>query len=280
MKQILKLCILTLMILALILPAALAEEIVISERVKAVRLADKALEEKYGITLLGQEYFDRDTTDKEGGAYIIRYMGADFLGYVLGTYKVVVENGTVTGISWSFDGEDTSGGLGAEAWGSGQIYELLRLNQETGDTSLFSDRVEKINRKHGFVPDRDAVNDTTLVMRETQSEEVRDQAVLSVEQVNEIAKQALVELYELTDEQAAQMEVLSEPDEEAYWYVMYHDIPCLICCIGLEDYEAEPEVLPNGIIYTEKNGSYFVCVNVLNGTVESVTYAVGIGGNG
>ena len=85
MKQILKLCILTLMILALILPAALAEEIVISERVKAVRLADKALEEKYGITLLGQEYFDRDTTDKEGGAYIIRYMGADFLGYVLGT---------------------------------------------------------------------------------------------------------------------------------------------------------------------------------------------------
>ncbi|MBR6442495.1 MAG: hypothetical protein IKS46_02305 [Clostridia bacterium] len=280
MKQILKLCVLTLMILALILPAAQAEEIVISERVKATRLADKALEEKYGITLLGQEYFDRDTTDKEGGAYIVRYMGADFLGYVLGTYKVVVENSAVTGITWSFDGEDTSGGLGAEAWGSEQIYELLRLNQETGDTSLFSGRVEKINQKHGFVPDRDAVNDTTLVMHETRSEEVRDQAVLSVEQVNEIAKQALVELYELTDEQAAQMEVLSEPDEEAYWYVTYHDIPCLICCIGLEDYEAEPDVLPDGIIYTEKNGSYFVCVNVLDGTVESVSYAVGIGGNG
>lgn len=280
MKQILKLCVLTLMILALILPAAQAEEIVISERVKATRLADKALEEKYGITLLGQEYFDRDTTDKEGGAYIVRYMGADFLGYVLGTYKVVVENSAVTGITWSFDGEDTSGGLGAEAWGSEQIYELLRLNQETGDTSLFSGRVEKINQKHGFVPDRDAVNDTTLVMHETRSEEVRDQAVLSVERVNEIAKQALVELYELTDEQAAQMEVLSEPDEEAYWYVTYHDIPCLICCIGLEDYEAEPDVLPDGIIYTEKNGSYFVCVNVLDGTVESVSYAVGIGGNG
>ena len=76
------------------------------------------------------------------------------------------------------------------------------------------------------------------------------------------------------------MEVLSEPDEEAYWYVTYHDIPCLICCIGLEDYETEPDVLPNGIIYTEKNGSYFVCVNVLDGTVESVSYAVGIGGNG
>ena len=130
------------------------------------------------------------------------------------------------------------------------------------------------------MPDRDAVNDTTLVMHETRSEEVRDQAVLSVEQVNEIAKQALAELYELTDEQAAQMEVLSEPDGEAYWYVMYHDIPCLICCIGLEDYETEPDVLPNGIIYTEKNGSYFVCVNVLDGTVESVSYAAGMGGNG
>ncbi len=280
MKQILKLCILTLMILALMLPAVQAEEIVISERVKATRLADKALEDKYGITLLGQEYFDRDTTDKEGGAYIVRYMGADFLGYVLGTYKVVVENGAVTGSTWSFDGEDISGGLGAEAWGSEQIYEMLRLNQETGDTSLFSDRVEKINQKHSFVPDRDAVNDTTLVMHETRSEEVRDQAVLSEDQMNEIAKQALAELYELTDEQAAQLEVLSEPDEEGYWYVMYHDIPCLICCIGLEDYEAEPDVLPNGIIYTEKNGSYFVCVNVLDGTVESVSYAAGMGGNG
>ena len=154
MKQILKLCILILMILALVLPAVQAEEIVISERVKAVRLADKALEEKYGITLLGQEYFDRDTSDKDGGAYVVRYIGADFLGYVLGTYKVVVENGTVTGITWSFDGEDTSGGLAAEAWGSEQIYELLRLNQETGDTSLFSARVEKINQEHGFVPDR------------------------------------------------------------------------------------------------------------------------------
>ena len=280
MKQILKLCILILMILALVLPAVQAEEIVISERVKAVRLADKALEEKYGITLLGQEYFDRDTSDKDGGAYVVRYMGADFLGYVLGTYKVVVENGTVTGITWSFDGEDTSGGLAAEAWGSEQIYELLRLNQETGDTSLFSARVEKINQEHGFVPDRDAVNDTTLVMRETQSAEVRDQAVLSVEQVNEIAKQALTELYELTDEQAALLEVLSEPDEEAYWYVTYHGIPCLISCIGLEDYEAEPDVLPNGIVYTEKSGSYFVCVNVLTGVVESVSYSVGIGGNG
>ena len=67
MKRILKICILTLAVLTLALPAALAEEIVISDRVQAIRLADKALEEKYGITLLTQEYFERDTEDGEDG---------------------------------------------------------------------------------------------------------------------------------------------------------------------------------------------------------------------
>jgi hypothetical protein len=40
------------------------------------------------------------------------------------------------------------------------------------------------------------------------------------------------------------------------------------------------EVLPNGLLYTEKNGTYWVCVNVQTGVVEDIFYAAGIAGNG
>ncbi len=280
MKRILKTGLLLLAVLALLLPAARAEEIIISEREKAIRLADKALEEKYGITQLTQEYFDRVTEYWEGDIYIVRYQGTDFWGYALGTYEVMVEDGAVTGVTWSHDGEDTSGGLASEAWGSEQILEILRLNQETGDLSLFEDRLEEINEKHGYIVDRDTVSDARRVMRETHSEEARGQAVLSEEQINDIAGQAVAEVYGLTEEQAAHMEVLSETDEEASWYVMLHGEPCRISCIGVGDDEAESDVLSNGILYTEKNGTYWVCVNVKTGVVEEIFYSAGIGGNG
>ena len=280
MKRILKTSLLILAVLALLLSAALAENVVISEREKAIRLADQALEEKYGITQLTQEYFDRVTEYWEGDIYIVQYQGTDFWGYALGTYEVMVEDGAVTGVTWSHDGEDTSGGLASEAWGSEQILEMLLLNQETGDLSLFEDRLQEINDKHGYVDDRDAVSGGRRVMQETNSEEARDQAVLSEKQINEIAVQAVTEVYGLTEEQAAHMEVLSETDEEAFWYIMLHGEPCRISCIGVGDDEAEPGVLPNGILYTEKNGTYWVCVNVKTGVVEEIFYSAGIGGNG
>ncbi len=280
MKHMLKISILALVILALALPAALAEGIVISEREKAIRLADHALEEKYGITQLTQEYFDRNTEKTGDGTYAVTYTGTDFWGYVLGTYEAVVENNTVTGLTWSHDGEDTSGGLNAEAWGHEQILEMLRLNQETGDISLFEERVNEINKKHGFVPSRDDISDADLIRRETCSEEARDQSVLSIDQMNEIAKQAVIAVYGLSDTQTAYMEILSEPDEQAFWYIMYRDIPCLISCIGVGDNEAEPDVLPNGLLYTEKNGTYWICVNVQTGEVVEIFYSAGIGGNG
>ena len=279
MKRILKICILTLAVLTLALPAALAEEIVISDRVQAIRLADKALEEKYGITLLTQEYFERDTEDGEDGSYTVRYTGTDFWGYVLGTYEVRVENGKVAGITWTHDGEDTSGGLQAEAWGSEQIMEMLALNQETGDVSQFADRVDEINAKHGFVPSMESISDTLTATRESGSKEARDTAVLLPEQVDAIAKEALIRVFELNEEQQAHMEVMSEPDNEGYWYIMYHGIPCQLSCIGVGDDEAAPEVLPNGLLYTEKNGTYWVCVNVQTGVVEDIVYAAGIAGN-
>ena len=280
MKRILAACLAALTILVLLLPAATAEGIVFSEREKAIRLADRALEEKYGITLLTQEYFDRVTEENEDGGYTVQYSGSDLWGYALGTYEVSVADGAVTGITWSHDGEDTSGGLAAEAWGNEQILEMLRLNQETGDISLFENRVNEINEKHSYIVNRNQAGDSELILRGEQSPETMEQAVLSVEEIDAIAMRAVAEAYELADGQASLMEVLNGTDEKAYWYIMYRDVPCLVSCIGVGDDNAAPDVLPNGLLYTEKNGTYWVCVNVKTGVVEEIVYSAGIGGNG
>ena len=139
------------LMVVLLVSASSAEEITVSGKVNAIMYADKALEEKYGITLLLQDYFSRTAEEKDDGVFIVRYEGQYNFAYVLGRYEVTVDGNHVTGITWSHDGEDTSGGFEAEAWGAEQIMEMLRLNQEAETTDPFDAIVNEISRKHGFV---------------------------------------------------------------------------------------------------------------------------------
>ena len=47
----------------------------------------------------------------------------------------------------------------------------------------------------------------------------------------------------------------------------------------LDDKE-EDDILLNGIKYTEKEGNYWVYVNVQTGVIEEISYSAAIGGNG
>lgn len=284
MRHIMKTGLLFLLAAALLLSVSLAEVDVLSEREKAVRLADRALEEKYGITQLTQEYFGRETAEKTGGIYIVKYTGEPYLGYVLGDYRVVVENGQVTEISWTHDGEDTSGGLAAEAWGQEQLMEMLRLNQETGDTTLFAGKAEAIGKRHGYVIDNDLTGDsdskTVAEGRETKyGWEIWATTNRDFEDIFEIAKQGIIAAYELSDEQAAQLEILNEIEDAEWDCYYFHKLPCYRVIVGLDDGE-EKDVLPNGLVYTEKEGVYYVYVNLLTGLVEEIFTNAGIGGNG
>ena len=72
---------------------------------------------------------------------------------MLGKYTVIVDGQTVKNICWSHDGEDTSGGLEASAWGKDQLDEILRIDPETGKQAqlyTFNPYIERINREHGF----------------------------------------------------------------------------------------------------------------------------------
>ncbi len=272
---------------------SLAEEVTISEREKAIRLADQALEEKYGITLAGQDYFERFTEEWDDGYYMVQYRGMYEWQYVLGSYAAVVKDGAVTEIHWTHDGEDTSGGLDAMAWGSEQVLEMLRLNQDAADTSEIDKAAEKINRKVGFSYAWDYPTDeekeAEAAKREEEAVEIRGMAKLSVEEMDEIARQAIISLYNLPEEQASQLvneheweklEYGNEGDSELYNYALQNGIACYTSCFSLGGGEEEGELRPDGLRYTENEGTYWVYINVETGTVEEVFYSVGIGGNG
>ena len=268
----------------LLVSASSAEEIRISGRVNAVRLADKALEENYGITLLLQEYFVRTAEEKDDGSFLVSYEGVTDYAYVLGRYDVAVRDGQVTAVSWSRDGEDTSGGFEAEAWGKEQIMEMLRLNQEAGTTEPFEARISEINDEHGFgyIPENlsDEEWEEEQARAEQEREEARIRSSLSIGEMTEIARRAVALLYGLApeEEQALESAVLEE-EELPMWYEMYEGEPCYRVCLALGDPEGG-DILPNGLVYTEKEGNYWVFVNGLTGMVEDVYYSAGIGGNG
>ena len=146
-----RICLVMILMLAMILSASFADEdLTVSGRVNAEQYADQALEQNYGITQLLQEYLIRTAEEKDDDVFIVRYEGLENYAYVLGRYEVTVDRNQVVGITWSHDGEDTSGGFDAEAWGAEQIMEMLRLNQEAEGTDPFDARVAEISEKHGF----------------------------------------------------------------------------------------------------------------------------------
>ena len=113
--------------------------------------------------------------------------------------------------------------------------------------------------------------------------------------MDRIARQAIISLYNLPEGQASRLvnehewekqeygneeENGNEGDSELYNYVLQHGLACYTSCFSLGDGEEEGELRPDGLRYTENEGTYWVYVNVETGTVEEIFYSVGIGGNG
>ena len=278
-----KTCIVVLLTALLVMSASSAEELTVSGRVNAVMYADKALEEHFGITLLLQDYFLRTVEEKEDNVFIVRYEGIENYAYVLGRYEVTVDRNHVTGITWSHDGEDTSGGFEAEAWGAEQIMEMLRLNQEAGTTEPFDARINEIGRKHGFVyvPNilSDEENERKMARIEKNCEKARNLSTLSIEEMTEIGRRAVASLYGLSPERERALESVVDEEELPLWYTIFEGEPCYQVCLGLDDKE-EDDVLPNGLRYTEKEGNYWIYINSTTGVVEAIHYSPALGRNG
>ena len=260
-------------VLMLLTATALAAGLIFAKRVPATEIADRALLKTYGITLQMQSMFIREIAEGEGGTTVVTYEGREHLAYVLGKYTVIVDGQNVKNICWSHDGEDTSGGLEASAWGKDQLEEILRIDPETGKQPqllTFDPYVDRINREHGF--DYEAYceeNDDekyVVVLEGEDVQKAKERQSFSTQEFVQIAKEAVGVRYHLTSQQIALMSI--DVDENSA-YVLLDGTLCYRCWIfvgELSDLE------------TEQDGTYTVYVNLETGVVEDVLFLSEHGG--
>ncbi len=285
------------MALVLLAAAALAATLLLSPRANAVKAADEAVKEKYGITAELQTFFGREEKELPEGGVEVTYTGAGSMAYALGTYTVVVKDGKAETVSWSHDGEDTSGGYAAEAWGLEQLNRMLADCRDESLKQAYLDRTEEIAAAHGALED-DRPSEADENYRD-QIEERKTAALnarkLSEEEMIRVGREFIISNYNLNEEQVGRLELytnfdspykdLIDADPEAdngnSWYDTVNGKPCFIVEYLLyqpmteEEYEAGKP-----LDYKEGDGYYIVYVNVETGEIEEYEYNSGLAGQG
>ena len=266
--------VLAIVLILLTLTALAAAGIIFAKRVPATEIADQALLQTYGITARMQSLFNRKTAEGERGSTVVTYEGRERLAYVLGKYTVVVDGQTVKSISWSHDGENTSGGLEASAWGKDQLDEILRIDPETGEPApllTFDPYVDRINREQGF-DYLEHLEETenegyVVVLEEEDLQAAKDRQAFSTREFIQIAKEAVGVRYHLTAQQVSSLSV--DVDENSA-YVLLDGTLCYRCWIFLES-ELTGEK-------TGQDGTYTVYMNLETGVVEDIQFLSEHGG--
>ena len=274
MKKKLSVTIVIAIVLMLLMATALAAGIIFAKRVPATEIADQALLRTYGITARMQSLFTRITAEGEGGTTVVTYEGREHLAYVLGKYTVIVDGQTVKSISWSHDGEDTSGGLEASAWGKDQLDEILRIDPETGEPAYlitFDPYIERINREHGFdyeaYCEENESEEYIIVLEGEELQKAKERQAFSARDFVQIAKEAVGVRYHLTAQQVSSLSV--DVDENSA-YVLLDGTLCYRCWIFLES-ELTGEK-------TGQDGTYTVYMNLETGVVEDIQFLSEHGG--
>jgi len=256
---------------------AYAATVMFSPKADAGLRADKVLEEKYGVTREMQVFFHRSVNESPDGTAVVTYTGNWDLAYVLGEYTVNL-NGQEATAAWSHDGEDTSGGLDAEAWGVEQLNEMMRLYKETHEMSAYYDKGAAIGKKHSTT---EAPLVTPPVASGTSEEEwlsqqaaLREKSKLSEEDMLLIARQAVESAYQLSPDQ---MEKLAHNPGLSWYFEKDDQVYYEACLVLIQQPSADPNVFPD---YIQMDGEYSVLINTDTGVVEDIFYDAALAGNG
>ncbi len=267
-----KLSIVVIFVLVMLLTTitAVAATILFAKRVPDTAAADQAMLQTYGITLQMQSMFNRTATEGENGTTIVTYEGVEDLAFILGKYTVIVDDQTVKSISWSHDGEDTSGGLEASAWGKEQLEEILRIDPVTGkqaELRTFQAYIDRINQQHGFEYEPSgAENVNEVVLQGDEIQKAQERQLLTAPEIVKIAKAAVTERYHLTAQQASSLSIDTDDNSS---YVLRDGTLCYRCWIFVGEFSTEA---------TEQDGTYTVYVNLETGVVEDILFFSKYGG--
>ena len=268
------------LVLSLLSVSALAASMLLSSRVSATRIADQELEKQYGVTAEMQTFFAREEKELPDGTVQVTYTGAAGMEYVLGSYTAHVVDGKAE-ISWSHDGENTSGGYEVEAWGQEQLRQMMADSLDQKKKDAFMNKAAEIGARHSVMEDDSSseADENYFAQREADKTAALKARKLSEEEMIRIGREFIISNYGLNEEQAARMELYTNSfgDEENCWYEMIGGQPCFQVEYLLYNDEYETGDLTKR---TEMNGYYIVYVNVETGTVEEYEYNSSLAGQG
>ncbi len=278
-------------VLVLLTAAALATTLLLSPRADAVRIADRALEEKYGITAEMQTFFARSREEADGKV-TVTYTGAGSMEYPLGTYTAVVKDGRAE-VTWSHDGKDTSGGYDSEIWGIDQLKTMVADSLDEQRKLAFLDRAAEITEAHiapvEYTEPTDGEIDAYYKKREADKAAAMNARKLSEDEMIAIGREFIVSNWNLSEEQAGRLELYTNAapaDNEAEgpgsdWYEMIGNKPCFkVEYLLYQPLTVEQEANGEDREYKEGDGYYNVFVNVETGEIEDFEFNNGLGGLG
>lgn len=243
----------------LVAAVALAVGLSFSPRYDAVKLANEAMKDTYGITDRMMTVFYRQAERQPDGSTSVIYRSVEGIDR-LGVYTVTVKDGKATA-TWSLDDKDTAGGLKAEAWGKEQVEQMVTdygtvmayLYKEAGPGTA-----EPMPTP--FMTEEEATRKAADLKHR-----VLSAAKITYDQALEIGMMALKSEYGLTGEQLKKLETFE--DESTF---AFDQAPVMSLFFHLTQ-ETE---------WTEKDGIYVVDINMETGEVEDILYDSGLTGNG
>ena len=272
---------------------ALAAGLIFSPKYDAARVANQAMEDQYGITPDLLSLFWRDVKENEDGTTTVVYSTTKDVGPVsrIGEYTVMVDGPKAT-VSWSNEGKDTSGGLAAEAYGPEQLhtisYDYGNAMQQLMELGIIPTPDYSPNPRlvDGQIDDEEWTEEDQAEWKQSLAEveedekqrlaeiaEAESRGKITVEQAADVGKEAIIQEYTLTKEQADKLEY--QPD---MIYASYeNDEPLINLCYCLWQKEGATF---SGDNFTEKDGQYWVTINLLTGVIEDLVYDSGLAGNG
>ena len=271
------------MVAVLVAITALAASLVFSPGYDAKRLAERALQDQYGITDKMMTIFicNNGEEEQDGSRVLVYQAVEDLYAKQIGIYTVTVKNGKARAV-WSHDGEDTTGGVQASAWGAEQI--ALLCSDQYGEVlaALSGSAVHPSDSPKPAAPIQwDAQDAEEAALAEASVQEQQDRWEQSKKQVEAAAKISFADAcdlaasavrneYDLSDAQCDQLTFTEDSDGATYRFA--NDQPVVDLFLRLTQKE-------DGT-YTEKDGIYVVTVNMIDGTVEDVLYDSGLASNG
>lgn len=265
---------------------ALAAGLLLSPRVSAAQLADRALEKAYGVTNEMQDFFAREEEELADGTFRVTYTGAGSLEYALGTYTALVKDGKAE-ITWSHDGEKTDGGYDSEAWGAEQLKQMLSDSMDKHLKQDYFDKAIALMQKYNPAGLDESSSEASesfeeyYEKREASKNGALNARKLSEEEMFAIAREFLLSNWSLTEKEIERLELYTVYYEtgDNTWYETVNGKPCFLVeyLLDEEDWTAEKELDETA----ERNNRYFkIYVNVETGMIEQYESSSGLGGWG